>query len=336
MRYFFVTVCTLLWSILLLSGCHSKNPTYPPDMDTLIMNIPAEQQGGNDSFDIYHITAGDILEVFFNLPVSAEDKNFTISVDNRIEIHFLNAPELDQNQVVRPDGMISMPYIGQVKVSGKKVGKLTTLLEKKYATILREPELFVVLSEFRNRVQTIREDLRTSDSGLSRKLSVRSDGYTTLPYLGEVAVVGRTLKAVNEDLNSQYDAFLPGLKVDLSLDEQSGSLVYVLGEVNKPGAYKMHRPITALEAVTLAGGYKSSAKLEQVVALRRSQDQVQARRIDLVNALTLQEGQYFLKPADVLFVPKSTFYANSEIATTLTNILLFRGWGFNYSWTKTR
>ena len=322
----------VLWVMLFLSGCDTKNPVYPDDMDTLVLDIPPEQQGGNEAFAVYRITPGDRLDVFFNFPAGSEDENFTISVDHKIEIHFIDAPELDQVQSVRPDGMISMPYIGQVKVSGKKVGELTSLLEKKYAPILREPQLYILISEFRNRFEAIRTDLRSSDRGLSRKLSVHPDGIASFPYLGEVSVLGRTLNAVNQELNRKYGAFLPGLKVNLSLDKQAGSMLYVFGEVNNPGAFQMQKPITALEAVSLAGGYKSSAKLEQVVALRRSQGQVQARRIDLVKALTLQDQQYFLRPDDVLFIPKSTLYANSEIATQLAEILQFKGWGFTFRW----
>ncbi|MGI9316956.1 MAG: polysaccharide biosynthesis/export family protein, partial [bacterium] len=98
--------------------------------------------------------------------------------------------------------------------------------------------------------------------------------------------------------------------------------------------YKIERPITALEAISLAGGYKSSARLEEVVALRRRTDQVKARRIDLVKALTLTEQQYFLEPDDVLFVPKSTLFAGSEVARQLTDVLLFRGWGVSYSYDR--
>jgi len=203
-------------------------------MDTLVLDIPLDQQGGNDSFDVYRITPGDQLDVFFYFPVGSEDENFTISVDHKIEIHFINAPELDQIQSVRPDGKISMPYIGQVKVSGKEVGELTTLLEEKYSKIIRNPQLYIVISEFRNRIQEFKKDLHSSIRGLSRRLNVRPDGIATFPYLGEIFVVGRTLNSVNLELNRKYYAFLPGLNVDLALDQNTSSMVYVLGEVNNP------------------------------------------------------------------------------------------------------
>ena len=104
-------------------------------------------------------------------------------------------------------------------------------------------------------------------------MTVRPDGYASFPYLGEMQVAGRTMAAVSQELNQWYESFMQGLYVNLSLQEGAGTLIYVLGEVNEPGGYKIERPITALEAISLAGGYKSSARLEEVVALRRRTDQ---------------------------------------------------------------
>ena len=167
----------------------------------------------------------------------------------------------------------------------------------------------------------------------SKEIGVmKPDGYTSFPYLGEMQVAGRTMAAVSEGLNQKYESVMQGLNVNLSLQQAAGSIIYVLGEVNEPGGYKIERPVTALEAISLAGGYKSSARLEEVVALRRLTEQVKAHRIDLVKALTLAEQQFFLQPDDVLFVPKSTLYANSEIAQQITDVLLFRGWGVSISY----
>ena len=315
-----------------LTGCHSSNPRYPADVETMTLDIPPEQQIGNDVFEIYTIDPGDVLGVLFQFRTWSEEEAYIISVDDRVAVHFIHAPELNQEQDVRPDGQISLPYVGQVKVSGLTVDDLEGELAEKYSSILRDPELYIVVSETRRRIQQFKNDLRSDRQGLGRTVTVRPDGYASFPYLGEMQVAGRTMAAVSQELNQWYESFMQGLYVNLSLQEGAGTLIYVLGEVNEPGGYKIERPITALEAISLAGGYKSSARLEEVVALRRRTEQVTARRIDLVKALTLAEQQYFLQPDDVLFVPKSTLFASSEIAQQLTDVLLFRGWGFSFSY----
>jgi polysaccharide export outer membrane protein len=331
-QHLIATIFVALWLVSNLTGCYSANPRYPADMETMTLDIPPEEQTGNDVFESYTIDPGDKLGVLFQFHTWSEEEAYVISVDDKVAVHFIHAPELDQEQDVRPDGQISLPYVGQVKVSGSTVEVLTASLIEKFSSVLRDPQLYIVVSETRRRIQEFKNDLRSDRQGLSRLLTVRPDGYISFPYLGEMQVAGRTIPAVTDDLNQKYESFMRGLYVNLSLLETAGSILYVLGEVNDPGGYKIERPVTALEAISLAGGYKSSARLEEVVALRRETDQVKARRIDLVKALTLAEQQYFLQPDDVLFVPKSTLYHNSEIAQQLTDVLLFRGWGFSYSY----
>jgi len=326
------TVFVVLWLVSNISGCHSANPRYPADMDTITLDIPPEQQTDHNVFEFYTIDPGDKLGVLFQFHTWSEEEDYVISVDDKVAVHFLHAPELDQEQDVRPDGKISLPYVGTVKVSGSTVEALSASLTEQYSSVLRDPQLYIVVSETRRRIQQFKNDLRSDRQGLSRLVTVRPDGFISFPYLGEMQVAGRSISDVTDDLNQKYESFMRGLYVNLSLQETAGSILYVLGEVNEPGGYKIERPVTALEAISLAGGYKSAAMLEEVVALRRETGQVKARRIDLVKALTLVEQQYFLQPDDVLFVPKSTLYANSEIAQQLTDVLLFRGWGFSYTY----
>ena len=316
---------------LLFSGCYSSNPRYPADMETLNLEIPSGQQVAYNVFESYKISPGDDLGLLFQFRTWSEEQDYLISVDDRVAVNFVNAPELNQEQDVRPDGKISLPYVGQVKVSGITVEEFEATLNEKYSSILRDPQLYIVISETRRRIQQFKDDLRSDRQGLGREVLVRPDGYSSFPYLEEIRVAGRTVDSVNQELNRKYESVMRGLNVNLSLRQSAGSILYVLGEVNEPGGYRIERPVTALEAISLAGGYKSSAMLENVVAIRRLQEQVTARRIDVVNALTLAEQQYFLQPDDVLFVPKSTLYANSEIAKQVTDVLLFRGWGVSFS-----
>ncbi len=55
-------------------------------------------------------------------------------------------------------------------------------------------------------------------------------------------------------LNERY-AQLPGhMTVDVLLKSTAGNEIYVLGEAVKPGSYPIRRPISVLEALTLARG----------------------------------------------------------------------------------
>jgi polysaccharide export outer membrane protein len=84
----------------------------------------------------------------------------------------------------------------------------------------------------------------------------------------------------------------------------------VSGEVVQTGKFEMREDITALQAVMMAGGFKESAKVSQIVVFRKLNAEfaevktLNLKKVkktsDLENDLTLQSG-------DIIFVPRNTF-----------------------------
>jgi protein involved in polysaccharide export with SLBB domain len=62
-----------------------------------------------------------------------------------LEFKFPYAPELNETQTVREDGMISLPFIGDVRAGGKTPGELRSELMELYARELKKPELLVLV-----------------------------------------------------------------------------------------------------------------------------------------------------------------------------------------------
>lgn len=283
-------------------------------------------------FPDYRLTPGDVLDVFYQIRTWEKKETFKIAIDNTVSVKFIHAPELNEIQFVRPDGRITLPYIGDIEVFGMTPARLTTLLKKKYAAVLQDPDLYVTVPEFRSRITELKHDLHTAPRGMSRLVTVRPDGYCTFPLSGDIFVADRTLPDVNKELNRQYDAYFPGLQVDLFLEHHAGSMVYVLGEVHKPGAYKINRPIGLLQAITLAQGHTADAALDAVLAFRRHGRRLTARRLTISNTLKLEECSDFflLKPDDIIYVTRTGLAQASQIMEHVRNIILFRGWDVSF------
>ena len=98
----------------------------------------------------------------------------------------------------------------------------------------------------------------------------------------------------------------------ISLDQAKSRKIYVLGEVEKPGAYDIVQPITALHALAMAEGHKSaSADLTSVILISRDiYGKPMGRRLDLKRTLDVGDmsSAILVKPYDVLFVPKTYIY----------------------------
>ncbi|MBB5320712.1 XrtA/PEP-CTERM system exopolysaccharide export protein [Marinobacter oulmenensis] len=92
-------------------------------------------------------------------PVSTlEPEPYEIGVGDTISIHVWRDPELSQSIVVRPDGFISMPLMGDVKAEGKEPEALASEIGTALSEYIRTPEVTVMVTspaskEFRNRIR---------------------------------------------------------------------------------------------------------------------------------------------------------------------------------------
>ena len=239
-------------------------------------------------FAEYHIVPGDVLDVLYQIHTWTTQSSFVLAVDHTIKVNFIHVPELNRKQKVRPDGTITLPYIGAVNVIGKKVEQLAEELKKRYKDILNIPEIEVKVPDFRSSIKELKQDLHTAPRGLSRLVYVRPDGYVTFPMVGNYQVAGKTIPEVNDDLDKLYEKILPGLHCDLFLEKHAGSLIYLVGHVAKPGGYKIDKPKTLFEAFSLAGGLLSGANRRSIFVMRRHKDKMIAKRVDFKKLLSFK------------------------------------------------
>ncbi|MBI5206711.1 MAG: SLBB domain-containing protein [Candidatus Firestonebacteria bacterium] len=87
--------------------------------------------------------------------------------------------------------------------------------------------------------------------------------------------------------------------------------VYVMGEVNKPGVYTLEKEMSAMEAITIAGGYNKSALLKSVMVIRKTnepkeEDKPVVNRLDLSEIIKNGDTKSDMKLAagDVVYVPE--------------------------------
>ncbi|HEY5675006.1 MAG TPA: polysaccharide biosynthesis/export family protein [Malonomonas sp.] len=279
-------------------------------------------------FSLYRLSPGDVLDVLFQIQTWVEQDDFRLAVDHTIEVKFLHTPELNEKQRVHPDGKIALPYVGEIYVVGKSVAELTELLKQAFSAELVNPELYVMVPEFQEGIKELKKDLHTAPRGLSRLVTVRPDGYVTFPMVGDVFVANQTLPQIRSILDGKYQEILPSLHVDLFLEKHSASLIYVLGDVNKVGGYKITRPTSILEALALAEGSLPSAALDKVVVFRQHNRKYVGHRLNLEQLMALNTDNSFfhLRPDDIVYVPKRGLSAAASIMEDVRSILMFRGW----------
>jgi protein involved in polysaccharide export with SLBB domain len=69
----------------------------------------------------------------------------TLGPGDTIEVKFFHNPELNDAQVIRPDGKITLQLVGEIMVRGKTPAQLRDELKVRYAPELRTPEIAVIV-----------------------------------------------------------------------------------------------------------------------------------------------------------------------------------------------
>ena len=75
-------------------------------------------------------------------------QSYAIQPGDELDIKFFYNPELNETVVVRPDGMITLQLIDDVKVAGMSPSEVDAILTKKYSKDLRKPVLSVITRTF--------------------------------------------------------------------------------------------------------------------------------------------------------------------------------------------
>lgn len=161
-------------------------------------------------------------------------------------------------------------------------------------------------------------------SGSLQNYLVDKDGTINFPVLGELKIVGMTIKEVQEHIANviypQYIATKPIVNV-----RQLNFEVSVLGEVNKPGIYKADNgQMTILDALAVAGDMTIYGQRNNVLLVRVQEDgELAFHQINLRDKnLALNKDFFYLQQNDKLYIPLNKARGNSSRFGTLETVAL--------------
>lgn len=127
-----------------------------------------------------------------------------------------------------------------------------------------------------------------------------AEGRIDLPPLGPVRLAGLTPDEARTFLHEEFGRYLRKPLVTFNVLDLRARRVYVFGEVDRPGAYPLDRTLTALQALSLAGGFRPGADRQKVALLRGDRDALQVYFFD--GATPGPDGLVNVQPDDFLFV----------------------------------
>ncbi|MGI0016162.1 MAG: polysaccharide biosynthesis/export family protein [Nitrososphaera sp.] len=140
---------------------------------------------------------------------------------------------------------------------------------------------------------------------LSTKVVVRPDGKITLPLINEIQAIGLTTKQLQERIGERLKDFVAVPNVSVVIAEIHSQIVYLFGQVSRPGAYPLGSPTTVLQLLAQAGSFTEIAKTRKIKIVRQEGDrtlQFPFSYDDFVDGKNMQQN-IKLKNGDIVIIP---------------------------------
>lgn len=141
------------------------------------------------------------------------------------------------------------------------------------------------------------------DQQLSQSLQIRPDGKITLPLLGDIPAAGRTPTELRDSITNALREYITNPVVTVIVVEATPATIYVMGEVNKPGPQAMSGPVSILQALAMAGGFKDFAHTKDITILRKSPKGTERLHFNYNEAIKGEGAPMMLAPGDTVIVP---------------------------------
>jgi len=141
------------------------------------------------------------------------------------------------------------------------------------------------------------------ESQLSQSVQVRPDGKITLPLVGDLQASGSTPLELRDRLTEALREYVTNPVVTVIVVEAVPPLVYVIGEVGNAGSIPMHGPMSVLQALAMAGGFRDFANTKKIQILRRTSRGQQRIAFNYKEALAATGPPMMLQPGDTVVVP---------------------------------
>jgi polysaccharide export outer membrane protein len=146
---------------------------------------------------------------------------------------------------------------------------------------------------------------------LKRTIRIDPSGMITYPLVGDIKAAGLSIFELRDKIRDGLSRYIINPQVSIAVTAVQSQKVIVLGEVNNPGLFSLEGPMTALEAMSRAGGFTVDAKQKSVLLIRGGLEKPQLVKLNLEDALNKGDltQNVYLQNGDIVYVP-ATFIAN--------------------------
>jgi len=266
-------------------------------------------------------------------PSQSDPSALVIGPGDEVEVTVYGAPDLSQHSRVNSNGNISIPLIGYVRLAGLSSSGAETAIETQLREghVVNDPHVSVYVKEYMSSGISVAGevvkpgvysavgphrlfDILQSAGGLTERAASRA----TISHRGDEHPITIEFSMDSVQMASSNVELLPGDTVFVA----KAGIVYVLGEVGKPGGYVLNSTggVTLLRVVAAAGGPTHVASVGRTRMLRRTPTGLQELRVPLKELLHAKVADIPVQADDIIYVPSSRFKTALNASALLTTI----------------
>ena len=210
--------------------------------------------------------------------------------------------------LVRPDGTISFPVIGDLAAAGLTREELRQQIEARVKMIALgslHQESERIEGKFKLGPGDVLDISVWGDEAMTRQVIIRPDGYISFPLVGEIVASGLTVDELRGEIESKVRLYSPDSPVTVTLMQLQSAMFYVTGKVARPGSYVMNGPTSVLQALAMAGGITPYASEGDILIVRHQPAGQETVEFDYKRVTSGKDlsTNFILKPGDTVVVP---------------------------------
>ena len=323
-----ITACALLFMADVALPEEPERRHIPMTVDDVMMaQIPAnpERKGAVDLNERMRAMAG----------MNRFAQDYLLGAGDVLQLTVFGISDLNKRELMLDsEGVVTLPFIGAVGLAGltsrESEVKIAALYE---ASVMKNPQVSVTVKEFRSQfVNVLGAVAKPGMYQLTRRVFL----LDTLAMAGGIATAKAEPVAYihragfDETTDDANDISSETVEIDLlellekgdirlnvpiyagdvvSIPEKVDRFFYVLGDVNRGGAFEIRRgeSITLTKALASAGGLMTTAQSKKSMVIRQNADgTTEQMSINANKVLKGEAPDMVLANNDVVFIPGST------------------------------
>jgi polysaccharide export outer membrane protein len=265
-----------------------------------------------------------------------------ISAGDLLEISVFDTPELTQQVRVGADGRAELALLGNVPLAGLTTQQASQEIARQLRDrqLLVRPQVNVLVKESAGQGVSVMGEVEHPGMyplpgprslldvlSMAGGLSKTADAHVSIKRReGRQADV--TVKLSTQDAQMTLAADVQVYPGDLVMVPRAG-VVYVLGDVNRPGGFVMqdNGKITILQALAQAGGTTTTAAANRAILLHKNGEGYVADKLHLGNIARGKEKDLELQANDIVFIPnsrlKNALHSTESVASSIGSASIY-------------